>query len=554
MPRDAPHTPRRRALVSVDRPLVLVGFMGAGKTAVGKKLARALGLEFVDLDVRIEADAQKSVAEIFRDHGEVAFRARERAALRELLDEQAPQVVATGGGCFADATMRGWLLSQAETVYLDASSETLMRRLSEAGEAAKRPLLRGPDPTLTVQRLLKARRTAYEAAELRIHTDDIGVDEVVEHVIRAMEQQRLKPTAKADESEDRLEVESQFGGYSIHFHQEADAWIAETVLTQARSKRVVLLTDDHVEALHADVLQKALETRGGQVSRHVVRPGEGSKSLEVLGEVYDAVLAAGIDRKTMLVALGGGVVGDLGGFVASTVLRGIDFVQVPTTTLAAVDSSVGGKTGINVARGKNLVGAFWAPKAVCVAYGHLRTQDLRQHRAGVAEIVKIAATCNRGFFEWCEREAAALGQMEPTVTLQAVRQAARLKGEVVSRDEREAGERAVLNFGHTVGHALETASGYTMLHGEAVALGMVAELEWAQKQGKSRGIALSRFVALLESLSLPTDWRSYEVDLESLRADKKIDGDQVKLPVLSGVGEYNFINASVASVAGFVRG
>jgi 3-dehydroquinate synthase len=279
------------------------------------------------------------------------------------------------------------------------------------------------------------------------------------------------------------------------------------MLPLLRRRQAVIVTDEQVARYHLPALRRSLDEHGIANQTIVLPPGEGTKDLAHFGQLIDGVLAIGIERGTMLVALGGGVVGDIAGFAAATLLRGIDFVQIPTTLLAQVDSSVGGKTAINTAAGKNLVGAFYQPLLVLADTACLATLPRREVRAGYGEVVKYGLIRDAQFFEWLEAEGRAVCDLEPAALTRAVMVSCRMKAEIVAADERETGEdRALLNFGHTFGHALEAETGFgeRLLHGEAVALGMVVESRIAAARGLLDPCALDRIERLLRRAGLPT--------------------------------------------------
>jgi 3-dehydroquinate synthase len=258
-----------------------------------------------------------------------------------------------------------------------------------------------------------------------------------------------------------------------------------------------------------------------------------------VNRLYDSLLDAGADRGSVVVALGGGVVGDLSGFVAATLLRGLPFVQIPTTLLAMVDSSVGGKTGVNVARGKNLVGAFHQPRLVWVDVTTLRSLPRRELAAGMAELIKHGAIRDEAFFEWLETELEGLMDLEPELLIHALERSCAIKAEVVRQDERESGLRMVLNFGHTVGHAVETLKRYKgILHGEAVAIGMVFAAGRSETLGLSPRGTKERLAALLRRAGLPTDLPDFprRAYLQALRVDKKKREAQIRFVALRGIG------------------
>lgn len=549
--------------------IALVGFMGSGKTTVGRALAERLGMAFADLDEYVAERVGRSIAEIFRDEGETGFRARERAALRELLTAEPAHVIATGGGTFIDPKLRQALRAVTQTIYLEASLELVQHRLLERDARKHRPLLNGPNPELTLRRLFKERASAYRESELVISVDGLDCEAIVERALLALglaaprkrgrgatvsgpaESRPLRAARSDCGKTDSLSVAFNDGYYPVLFEEKAGRWIAEAVSAKVRGRRIALITDDNVAPLYAQALHHALKAQNKQSYVHVVPAGESSKSLGQASQLYDALLRQELDREDAVVALGGGVVGDLAGFVASTFLRGIDLIQVPTTTLACVDSSVGGKTGVNTPRGKNLVGSFHRPRLVCIAADYLRTLPPRQHAAGLAEVVKIAACLDPELFSNLASGMEALIEFEGQTLLSTIRRSVALKAAIVEEDEKERGVRAVLNFGHTIGHAIEKGLDFGILHGEAVALGMVAEAEWADSEGLSSGMARA-LEGVLASAGLPVDWRNRRVDLAAIRLDKKRAGVHLTLPVVRSIGQFEFKTVPVSAVSEFV--
>src|SRR3954447_11342578 len=293
------------------------------------------------------------------------------------------------------------------------------------------------------------------------------------------------------------------------------------MLPLLRRRQAVIVTDEHVAGHHLAALRHSLDGHG--IAHHAITlpPGEGTKDLAHFGRLVDEILALGIERGTMLVALGGGVVGDIAGFAAATLLRGIDFVQIPTTLLAQVDSSVGGKTAINTATGKNLVGAFYQPRLVLADTASLATLPRREVRAGYGEVVKYGLIRDAQFFEWLEAEGRAVCDLEPAALTRAVMVSCRMKAEIVAADERETGDdRALLNFGHTFGHALEAETGFgeRLLHGEAVALGMMLAFDFAVRLGLATGQEAHRVRRHLAASGLPTTLA--EIGLSGDAADR----------------------------------
>jgi 3-dehydroquinate synthase len=304
-----------------------------------------------------------------------------------------------------------------------------------------------------------------------------------------------------------------------------------------RGRHVLVVTNETIAPLYLARVQANLH--GFEHAALVLPDGESHKTLATSADVFGALAALGANRDATILALGGGVIGDLAGFAAACWMRGIDFVQMPTTLLAMVDSSVGGKTGVNLAAGKNLVGAFHQPRRVVADTSTLSTLPLREYRAGLAEVVKYGAIGDVDFFARHETNVDALNARDDAVLAAAIAASCRHKAGVVARDEHEHGERALLNFGHTFGHALETATGYgSLLHGEAVAIGMVLAARLSTALGRAAQADADRLVALLVALGLPVTPPASEPQrlLELMRLDKKNLGGKLRLILWRGIG------------------
>lgn len=317
------------------------------------------------------------------------------------------------------------------------------------------------------------------------------------------------------------------------------ARLPRSIRKLSRGGRIFIITDSNVLRLHGRAFHRALSLEGLDATVLEISPGEGSKSVRTLSALQTQLLTHGADRKSLVVLLGGGVVGDVGGFAAATVLRGIPYVQVPTTLLAQVDSSIGGKVGINHALGKNLVGAFAQPLAVFADPAVLQTLPLREIRNGLAEVVKIAFACDSGFFRWLERHSRTLGKPDPSILTFIVRKSATLKTSIVKRDLKDEGIRKILNFGHTVGHALEASSGYRLPHGMAVSVGMLREARVAVSLGLLKQGDYDRLRQLLHACRLPVENpRSFNRSAfeRALGFDKKMVREKMILPLPVRVG------------------
>jgi len=305
-------------------------------------------------------------------------------------------------------------------------------------------------------------------------------------------------------------------------------------------RRAAIVTNETVAPLYLERLAAALSHADVETVPIVIADGEEHKNWLTLNEVYDALLSARCDRDTAVIALGGGVVGDLAGFAAATFKRGVPYIQVPTTLLAQVDSSVGGKTAVNHPRGKNMIGAFYQPVAVIADMDTLNTLPDRELRAGMAEVVKHGLVCDGGFFAWLEGNVDRLLARDPRALEKVVLRSCEIKAAFVSRDERESGDRALLNFGHTFGHAIEAGFGYgKWLHGEAVAAGMVLAAELSRRLGYLTGADVARIATLLERAGLPVSVRGLAAErfLELMSMDKKARGKRLAFIVLESIGK-----------------
>ena len=351
----------------------------------------------------------------------------------------------------------------------------------------------------------------------------------------------------AAEPRTRIRVELEARSYDIAIGPGALDALAELRALRLRLKRVFVVTDQTVDALHGAALRHALESAGFQAETIVLPPGEATKSFGELERLAEALLAKHIERSDVIVAFGGGVIGDLAGFAAGILLRGIDYVQVPTTLLAQVDSSVGGKTAIDTRHGKNLVGAFHQPRLVAADTALLDTLPRRERLAGYAEIAKYGLIGNAGFFAWLERAAPAVIDRAGPERTGAVAESCRAKARIVAADEREAGERALLNFGHTFAHALETECGYgdELRHGEAVALGMTMAFDLSAALGLCTPDAAERVRRHFAAAGLPTSLKANTLQgrgwpaerlVQHMQSDKKVRGGKLTFILARGVG------------------
>jgi shikimate kinase/3-dehydroquinate synthase len=439
-----------------------------------------------------------------------------------MLDDPSPRVIGFGGGSVTVPRIRHAALERATVVTLTASPETIVSRVPSLPQ---RPNLQASAPLDRARDLLTLRREAYAECHAAVSTEGRSPSEIADRVM-------------AVAGLDTLAMPLGTRTYAVEL-TDGDPARLTAALEELRPSSLFVVTDTNVSAARGAWLGSALG--GLTVPRHVVTitPGEQSKTLATVSRLWDEALAHGIDRDAVVVAFGGGVVGDLAGFVASTVLRGVRCVQVATSLLAMVDSSVGGKTGFDHAAGKNLIGAFFQPSRVIVDFEHLTTLPARERSAGLAEVVKIALVQDEGLLALLERTADALREGDRDALRPVVRAAVEAKIRVVRDDEREGGVRALLNLGHTLGHALEAHGQFTrFLHGEAVAIGTVLELAAAERLGLTPAGVSARASSLFQRLTLPTGVTREELTAAwpFVLSDKKRAATTLKLPVVTGAG------------------
>lgn len=512
------------------RSIVLVGLMGAGKSAIGKRLAARLDLPFHDSDHEIEAAAGLSVADIFERHGEAHFRAGERRVIARLLSGR-PIVLATGGGAFMDAATRALVAARGISVWLRAPVPVLLRRV--AGRT-HRPLLNAGDPAEILHRLSALRAPVYAGADIIIDSSEDPPEMTTDMTLAALARFAPPRTIRVDLPGEAYDVVIGRGILSG-----AGARLA-AVLPQ---RRVIVVTDETVAAAHHATLAASLDDAGMAHETLVVPPGEGSKSLARFAALIEDILALKPERQTAIVALGGGVIGDLAGFAAAAALRGLPFAQIPSSLLAQVDSSVGGKTGINSRHGKNLIGAFHQPRLVIIDSETLATLPRREIAAGYAEIVKAGLIADADLYEWCEANGAAMLAGDRALQETAIARAVAFKAGVVAADPHETAKadgRALLNLGHSFAHTFEAETGYgaALLHGEAVAIGLVCAFDLSARLGHCDGAIAGRVAAHLAAVGLPhriAGWPA-EALLAHMQRDKKMRDGKLSFVLARGIG------------------
>ena len=473
--------------------------MATGKTTVGKLVAEKLGRPFIDTDDVIVQRAGKSIPEIFAQDGEAAFRQMERDLVQELA-QQRGLVIATGGGMLVDPVNRETMLKSAYGFCLEAEPEEIERRL--AGETG-RPLAGN------WRYLYEQRRDAYKAIPNHIGTQRQTGQEIADRVIRHVI--------------DCIDVRTPEGSYAIHF----DPQFIQSDFTIYRRKLAAVVTNTTLDKLYNIRLQSSLYPD----AIITILDGEQYKTLETVAALYGEFVKAGLDRSSVVYAFGGGVVGDTAGFAAATYMRGIDFIQVPTSLLAMVDSSVGGKVGVDLPQGKNLVGAFKQPQVVIIDVNVLNTLPEREWRCGMAEVIKHGLLADPVLLDLAPNYRANIDEI--------IRRAIQVKVDVVEADPYEKGIRAHLNLGHTFGHAIEQVSGYVVPHGEAVGMGLIAAAVLSARLGMCPADLPEYVEGVVGGIGLPT--RIGDFDPEAIYAamatDKKWSSGVSRFVLLEGIGK-----------------
>ncbi|MDQ3957543.1 MAG: 3-dehydroquinate synthase [Actinomycetota bacterium] len=504
--------------------IALVGFMGAGKTTIGRILATRLGVPFVDVDALVEDRAGVSIRDLFDERGEGAFRALEAEVARAALGGR-EAVIALGGGALGDPTTVT-ALEWATVVHLDVSFREAMRRI---GDTSSRPLLRDADP----KGLYDLRRAGYErVADHAVAVDGKTPDEV------AAEIAGLVGADAGEGSPRRIPVPIEGSSYDVLVGAGLLPRVGKLIPLPEDAEKVFVVTDPDVAA-YAEHVASAFAEKGVERHKLVVPPGEASKSVASAAALLGELAARGAHRHDLVVGVGGGVVTDLAGFVASTYHRGMQVVHVPTTLLGQVDAAIGGKTAVNLPQGKNLVGTFHQPRAVVCDVETLHTLPRAELVSGMAEVVKYGLISEPGMLDVVTGRAAEILAADESILTELVTRSVAIKAAIVARDERDKGPRAHLNYGHTFGHAIEHVSarkGAPFRHGEAVALGMMAAAFTAHELGRIDESDVAAHRRALQAVGLPVEAPLDLGDLEEAWQHDKKYRRGVRFVLLSDLG------------------
>ncbi len=497
--------------------IFLYGPPGSGKSAIGKCLADDLKLPFIDLDEEIEKRVGNPIANIFTQSGEAKFRSLEREELDRAIDHLEGGVISLGAGALLDAISREKAENAGVIICLTATLQTLLERLGK--NPLKRPLLNG-QMAEKLSILLQARADHYSSFPLQLETDNFSIQEA------------------AWQSQIRLghfRVDGMGQAYQVIVSRHGIGGIGKQIMDSHLPGPFMVVTDENIVHFWGDQLISLLEEAGLECHQVILPAGESTKNIQTISRLWDSFIEAHLDRQSTVIAMGGGVVTDLAGFAAATFMRGIPWIAVPTSLLGMVDASIGAKTGIDLKQGKNLAGAFYPPRLVLIFPEFLSTLPIEEILNGFAEIVKAAVIGNPDLFTTCARGWEALSGQAKTGDdwHQLISRAIAVKVRIIKEDPFEKGSRIALNLGHTIGHALEVASGYQLRHGASVAIGMVAEAKLGENLGYTEPGLSNSFAEVLANFGLPTQFPK-EMDIHRLQGaiqvDKKHRTDRIKLP------------------------
>ena len=490
-----------------------------------------------------------AIEDIFSRHGEEEFRRIERETL-ETVARSRHQVVSTGGGIIMDERNRAMMDRAGVVVLLEARPDTLVRRLrqqeaDEGDDLVARPMLDADDLVERIHSLKAQRQFNYTRAHWTVHTDFLSPTQAAEEVVRGFNMVNASlnmaesDSARMDDPDLAAEVRTSAGDYPL--------WVGWQLIDEVgeRIRRIMdpgvayIITDEGVYR-QARRAQNSLEMSGIAAHLFVMPSGEQSKTLATAQHIYTWLAGLKAERGHLVLAVGGGVVGDLAGFVAATYLRGLPFAQVPTSLLAMMDASIGGKTAVDLPQGKNLVGAFYQPKFVLADVSVLQTLPDRELRSGWAEAIKHGLIMDDDLLSTFESQTDEIQALEPEIATDVIRRSMAIKANVVSQDERETlGIRVLLNYGHTIGHGIETATGYGQyLHGEAVSIGMMGAANIGRDMGLMSDAEVERQRSVLEAYGLPLSAPGVAPGsvLEAMRSDKKVAGGAIRWVLLDGIG------------------
>lgn len=505
--------------------IALTGLMGTGKSSVGRTIARFLKRKFIDTDYLIEQKEGKSIKDIFSKKGEEYFRKIEREVIDEVFKEDSV-VVSLGGGSIINDENRKLVKEKSTLITLIAEPEEIYERVKRRKH---RPLLNDAEDQLdTLKNLWTERKKAYLDSHLQIHTSEKEIEDVAAEVLKSLQLNKAK-SHKLDVS-----VERENAKYTIFFNDLKKLDLSSLNL----GRQVLIISQAPVAKEYLTAVENCLK-RQFKVHSLIIEDGEDAKNFFTYQHILQKCLELKFERKDTLIALGGGVVGDITGFAASTYYRGINYIQIPTTFLSMIDSSVGGKTAINVPEGKNLIGSFYQPHLVHIDVNNLKTLPESEFKSGLGELVKYTllgqkwdSILGESFFSFINRNAQKIVKRDPEILQDTIDHCLKIKSNIIAEDEKEKGIRMHLNLGHTFGHAIEEITKYKRFsHGEAVAIGIACACYLSEELGCFKDTFKDKVLNLMDRLGLnykiPEDISTEDI-IKSCQYDKKVESGRMR--------------------------
>ena len=502
--------------------------MGAGKSAVGQQLAHKLNRQFHDSDHDIVARTGVDISYIFEKEGEEGFRKRETEAILKLCAKE-NILLSTGGGSVVRKENREAISANAFVIYLHASVSQQAKRTKKKDN---RPLLQQDNPIKVLERLMNNREHYYrQVANIVVNTDEQKVSHVVNKILKRLDGEQM-PSQNIELQ--TVSVKTKNRVYPAVTG--VDLLDSPVEISSLFSRQTVVVTDENLDKLY----REKLESKINPLAWLVVPASEESKSLDTYQWLLSELVNLGVKRDAVLIGIGGGVIGDLTGFVAATYMRGMQLMHIPTSLLAMVDSSIGGKTGINLNQGKNLVGSIYQPYAVIADLNFLKTLPEREYLSGLSEVLKYGFLYDSKLLEVLEEKFTQINARDLGVLSTIVNRCIEIKAEIVESDEQDHGKRMLLNFGHTFGHAIETLQEYKgFKHGEAVAIGMCMAADLSARIGRLSKEDAKRVKRVIANFGLPTKWSDFKVDefIQVMQGDKKNTSAKQRFILLKSLGD-----------------
>ncbi len=504
----------------------LAGFMAAGKSTVAKIIAEEKSFKFYDSDDVIEKREGKPISEIFSEDGENYFRRVEKETIFDLFNSDEDAVIALGGGAVIDDEIRQTLIEQSEIFCIDISAEEVIRRCEDSDIV--RPLLEVEDPLKKVRDLMEMRKNVYEEIPEHIDSNHKNPEEVAEIIMSRLPEEKIS-----------IEIENQDVSYPVIINTDFKASAFNKILNKLKGRKVLLIADNRVIKLHGPgFIDKIKES--AEVTEYYLDGGEAIKDLHYLEKAYELLYQNNFTRSDYVIAFGGGTIGDLSGFIASTYLRGLKLLQFPTTLISQLDSSVGGKTAVNYKDTKNLIGAFYQPEAVYYQLNWIKTLDMSEIKSGLGEVIKYAILGGDPLFGMLEDNKDEVLSLLDDIMSDISKISLEMKNYYVAADVTDKGMRKKLNLGHSFGHAVEGAEKFKYKHGEAVVMGIAFTAFLSHKIGELNEVSFRRIIDLLQEYDYKL-FPSQNIDSEDLSYylshDKKISDNKMWWVLIRDIGD-----------------